>query len=105
MKKWLRKLRLRLKGKHICEDDGCLREAMECVLYDPEDDREVSYWYCTEHAQEHGFCWYCGHFWGGCEAFDFEPSGLCPNCKDEVKNDLGEYDEEYDYGDPCEQEV
>jgi hypothetical protein len=48
------------------------------------------HWYCAEHCNINGFCWYCGEFWGGCEAFDFEPTGCCPNCKDEFKSDLGE---------------
>lgn len=84
--------------KHLCEEPGCQNEAMECVLYDYDEDKEISSWYCTEHAHKNGFCWYCGHFWAGCEQFDFDPSGLCPNCKWEVKNDLGEYDdEEYEW--------
>lgn len=44
----------------------------------------------------------CGHFMAGCEWFDFsEVPGLCPDCLDELKADMGLHDEQYDqqYGD------
>lgn len=54
---------------------------------------EIAY-YCAEHAQEHGYCYICGQFWAGVERFDFDPSGLCPNCQDAIAYELGEDDED-----------
>lgn len=101
MKKKLKAIWLRLKGYHICEHEGCLNIANQCSLdvYDTEGDyhwiKEAYYWYCPDHCRINGFCYGCGQFWGGCESFDFSPSGLCPNCKDELDNELeSDFDDE-----------
>jgi len=94
MKKRLKSMWFRIKGRHICQHQDCLQQGMQCRLneYDYDGDYhftgESYWWYCPEHAQVEGFCWYCGEFWGGCEAFDFNKNGLCPNCKDEVDSEL-----------------
>ena len=103
MKKRLKVIWLRLHKKHICEHEGCLDVGIQCRLTIYNDDYsqwyDEYYWYCTEHCHINGFCWYCGEFWGGCEAFDFEPTGCCPNCKDEFKADVCEDDFEDEYED------
>lgn len=79
---------------HPCEHEGRRGDGLPCFL--PDDDRDLddpNGWYCPEHAQEHGFCWCCGDFWGGVESFDFG-SGLCEHCRDEVGDD--EEDEDWD---------
>lgn len=80
--------------KKTCQEEGCSKEGFPCRLFDHEVQREFISYFCSEHAQQNGFCWYCGEFWGGVEEFEFEPTGCCPNCKDQFKADLGEYDEE-----------
>jgi hypothetical protein len=47
-------------------------------------------YYCADHAQVHGYCFGCGQFWGGCENFDFDPSGLCEHCKEGINEDWTE---------------
>ena len=86
-----RKTAFWLQTKHICEDNNCFNEAMECILYDHEHDREITFWYCPTHSQPNGFCWYCGQFWGGVESFDFD--GHCPCC-DAINGFEQEYFEE-----------
>jgi hypothetical protein len=39
------------------------------------------YYCCSEDASLNSYCCGCGKFWAGCEDFDFEPSGLCLNCR------------------------
>jgi len=51
--------------------------------------------YCPEHCQLHGFCYGCGQFWAGCERFDFDPSGLCPNCQSELDAGLDWDDDDW----------
>lgn len=67
-----------------CQVEGCANEAIPCWLPDSrygEDDPDDRL--CAEHCQDEGYCWGCGHFWAGIESFDFNPNGLCENCKDE----------------------
>lgn len=55
-------------------------------------------WVCTEHMQAEGFCWGCHEFWAGCEDFDFDPHGLCSNCRDDpdLTGDREDEGDEYD---------
>jgi hypothetical protein len=80
-----------------CSHEGCENNGEPCYL-DPTSDEPDEY-YCPEHAHAQGYCWYCGHFWGGVEAFDFAPSRLCPNCKDAIDADMGMDDEYWDEDD------
>lgn len=79
----------------LCESE----DAIECrVLYANEDGTDMVEHYCPEHAEQNGYCWGCGLFCAGIERFDFAESyggikGLCENCEDEVKADMGEYDD------------
>lgn len=45
--------------------------------------QEPEGYYCTNHAQQEGFCWGCGQFWGGVESFEFSDTGLCEECEQE----------------------
>lgn len=73
--------------KRICEEKGCEEEGFFCHLsyYDEEKGKVVheGNYYCAEHASLNGYCWGCGEFWSGHEAFDRDPNGLCPNCRDD----------------------
>lgn len=85
---------------HPCDEPGCSREGSACYLPDAlgeESDPEPHAFYCAEHATKNGFCWSCGWFWSGVEDFDFDPNGLCSNCRDEFGDD--EPDHDYDYYD------
>lgn len=62
----------------ICEYPGCTRVGRPCYLLDDEYDHP-SHHYCSEHAFAEGFCYGCGLFYSGVEAFDFGP-GLCETC-------------------------
>ncbi len=56
---------------------------------------------CDEHAKEFGYCWGCGHFFGGVESFEFglrSRAGLCSECYGELSADACGYDED-DYED------
>lgn len=69
-------------------------DAVDCYLpgnYDGEPDAH----YCMKHIHSAGFCWGCGTFWAGCEDFDFNPLGLCSNCR--YDPDLtGDYEDDED---------
>lgn len=92
----------RIRPGFFCEEPGCWERdgIMSCRLvvfsntsqqYEDEFD-----FYCGEHASKNGYCWGCGEFWAGVEAFDFNDNQLCPNCKDDP--DLTGYeDDEDDY--------
>lgn len=78
-----------------CWHKDCTNKGKPCVLRGYSDDEdEQLYWYCSEHAQRHGFCFGCGEFWGGTESFDFGP-GYCSNCAAEFEED--EYDDQPDW--------
>jgi hypothetical protein len=86
--------------KHVCEEPGCDKEGMQChlLVIDRGDFNSISHdefnYYCAEHATKNGYCWMCGEFWAGNSEFDFNPSHLCPNCRDEVDADVVEVDPE-----------
>lgn len=72
-----------------CQHEDCENEGLECFLpaYDTGTFRteatEPDEYFCSEHCHEHGYCWGCGEFWAGVESFDFNPLGLCDNCRDD----------------------
>ena len=78
----------------ICQHEGCTNPGQPCelpwVIGPPDKEPEYEY-FCSMHAQEHGYCWMCGYFWRGAESFEFSKSGLCENCKSELD---AEFDEE-----------
>lgn len=78
---------------HFCEHDGCdVADAIQCRVYDPDQDKYLYEHFCAEHCQEHGYCYGCGEFWAGCESFDFSSSGLCPNCRADLDDELEAWD-------------
>jgi len=95
-RKGLNAVDLRLQGKHICGQKGRLNERIQCHLNARDCESsyhwksDSHYWHCAEHRSTNGLCWYCGEFWGGCEASDSEPTRCCPNCRHEFKSDPGE---------------
>lgn len=73
----------------------CKTEGVECRLRDVQageavTDQTVIEYFCGEHAHAAGYCRCCGDFWGGVSAFDFNPSGLCPHCQDQIDADFSE---------------
>jgi hypothetical protein len=79
-----------------CEHEGCREtNTVDCQLY--YDGKWHKYEYCHEHCEPEGFCPGCGHFWAGTEYFDFNlgRSGMCQDCTDTYKYELGEYDDDY----------
>lgn len=80
----------------MCQEPDCKQLAFGCYLPDDEPDQPSDI-LCAEHATKHGYCWGCANFWAGCEDFDFDPRGLCSNCR--YDPDLGyesdDYDDEY----------
>lgn len=72
-----------------CDHEGCESEGQPYQIEDEGESR-----YCAEHAHDAGFCYGCGGFFAGIEVFDFEPSGLCENCK--ADNDEFEREDEFD---------
>lgn len=87
------------EGIKLCQHEGCDQPGIECelpwVYGDPIDKPPEYEYYCAEHAFEHGYCYMCGHFWAGCEAFDFGRGHLCPNCHSGMRAEE-EDEEEYD---------
>lgn len=89
----------------ICQHPGCPREGVPCFLPDhgPDDPDDPDEWFCVDHAPEHGYCYVCGTFSAGMEAFDFPNiyghyPGMCPGCSDETKAEMEMIDfEEDDY--------
>ncbi len=78
-----------------CTAEGCHEPAIPCFLpnYDDKPEYEPDDLLCVEHCSPAGYCWGCGTFWAGCEDFDFDPRGLCSNCR--YNPDLG-YEPEYE---------
>lgn len=57
----------------ICEVAGCGQPAVACYLPDTDPvTSEPDGLLCVEHAFDQGFCWWCGQFWAGVEAFDWD---------------------------------
>lgn len=87
------------KMNHPCEHEGCTEANATLPCYYPDyegpyDYDHASLWLCAAHAQEEGFCWGCGQFWAGIESFDFDPAGLCDNCRDEHDSDEERFDDD-----------
>ncbi len=90
-----------------CDEKGCKGVAQVwCFLpgdYTPEGE-EFDGAYCSEHAEQNGFCRMCGQFWAGVESFHFGTyHGYCDNCRYEVEREEDlEYDEweDSDYYEP-----
>ncbi len=82
--------------KHQCCEPDCTDfDTTPCQIPDTE---KIVY-YCFNHAKPNGFCYGCGEFWGGVEAFEFAREwgnvwGYCPNCSEAF--DIGEDDENED---------
>lgn len=74
-----------------CQHEGCEEEGDPCRM--SPDEEPVAY-FCAAHSQENGFCWGCGLCWAGNEDFDFNPEGLCANCRHDP--DIVGYDEDDD---------
>lgn len=88
----------------VCNCDGCDEVGIECRLYAFGDDgnpSEAFEYFCIDHAYERGYCYICGLFWTGFEAFDFPQyhgviPGMCPPCSEQTKYDAGELDGQYE---------
>lgn len=84
-----------------CQTDGCNEEAtVICSLPSFEEGKEdLTEHLCVKHAEESGYCIYCGGFWAGCESYDFSSiKGVCENCicefeEPEPEDDYLEYDD------------
>ena len=62
--------------------EECKERGEPCWMPDYEESgEEVIYWVCYKHMHVEGFCKGCRQFWAGCEDFDFDPHGLCSNCR------------------------
>lgn len=84
-----------------CQHPECTIEDATACFYTDNETQQPNYYYCSNHAAEHGFCYMCGQFWSGVERFDFATAwggteGLCENCDEQVRSDLGEYDDDDD---------
>jgi hypothetical protein len=80
-----------------CQEPKCKHEGVPC-FYPDNETNIADEWYCPEHTFIHGFCYLCGGFYSGVENFDFPEyygivRGLCENCSDDLKTNLGECDE------------
>lgn len=83
-----------MSADQLCQEEGCRERAIQCTLlcvgHDGKDEIE---WLCPEHAAKAGFCSGCGTFAAGTEGFDFgRPAGMCDNCREELRHDMGEDD-------------
>ncbi len=65
----------------FCEK--CKEPAIPCYLPGnmPPDDPDNLL--CVDHCTDEGYCWGCGYFCAGLESFDFNPRGLCSECRDD----------------------
>ena len=80
--------------KYVCQHFNCKEDA---DVYHYTEDSPAE-WLCPEHAGDEGFCYGCGYFLAGTEDFDFSPSkGLCGQCLDHLRHEVGEYDDPPDY--------
>ncbi len=86
-----------------CTTPGCDKDAEVVGCVYPDDTLAGDF--CAEHATAAGFCSGCGHFAAGVESFDFSPvAGLCAECLDDLRGELGEYDDGDEYDDYDEQD-
>jgi hypothetical protein len=88
---------------HECEEESCTSiEAREYHWLVVEPGESDVVWYCDDHAAEAGFCLWCGHFGAGSEEYDFSRhKGYHRDCFEEMRYDVGDFDEEEDwYDDP-----
>ena len=81
----------------------CKHEGNPCWLpgwIDEDDSPDNPHDYlCGKHMFVHGYCPGCGLFWGGIESFEFSDHHLCDNCEDELRAEMEEDDDGYDYYD------
>lgn len=89
-----------------CQKEGCSNAAIACYMsgnYPPDEPDDLL---CADHCGDEGYCWGCGHFWAGCEGFDFNQRGLCPNCHDDPDLGYESEDDEIDWSfDPFEEDL
>lgn len=85
-----------------CTVEDCRYDAIPCYLpgsYPPDEPDDLL---CADHCGDAGYCWGCGNFCAGQESFDFNPRGLCSECRDNP--DLtgeADFDElDYDWFEP-----
>lgn len=84
-----------------CQRDGCHADASIYTAYNSDTNQEDRLTLCTEHAVELGFCAGCGYMVAGIEEhiFSMASLGLCAECMDELRAEMGEFDEDdYHYG-------
>jgi len=78
-----------------CNHKDCQSEGFPCFsIWEP--DTPIGY-FCEDHMRSEGCCPGCHQLMAGFESFDFSKSGYCENCEEAIKEDLGEYDDEYEY--------
>lgn len=83
-----------------CQHPECTsQESTTACFYPDNETEEPNYYYCSNHATEHNFCYYCGQFtvefadfWGGTE-------GLCETCDELTRAELGEFDDDEEFDD------
>ncbi len=68
-----------------CEHPGCRVDEPDCIMECTlpairEGEKDEHHYFCLEHCFVNGFYYGCGEFYGGVEAFECEPSGLCGDC-------------------------
>ena len=84
-----------------CQVEGCQEDGRPCFLRESSGEFGKTgidvYYYCWDHAHEQGFCPGCGQFYGGFEEFEFSETKLCPECEENLRVELGEYDDDQDW--------
>jgi hypothetical protein len=79
----------------MCNEKDCKEHGEPCRLPNFGDDTEDQIeWYCYKHMPKNGYCRGCHEFWAGCEDFDFNPRGLCSNCRYDPDFGGEEWDDE-----------
>lgn len=78
------------KHDHICEHEECSHFAtVKCQLdFFNEETNEweiIEEWFCTDHAQEEGYCMGCGTFIAGSD-MQWANDGFCDNCFDQIRD-------------------
>jgi len=81
-------------GTMQCEYDGCPEEASAYTLHGVgEQGEDETHIFCIEHARDFGFCPGCGWFALGADDDFMVRHGLCSDCYDGVRADMGEFDD------------